>query len=83
MAGVFSGGITREKRMAQGLAVTRGQLAKMRREAADRIQGEHHKEQIDEMIRLHLAIQAIDAVLIERGAGNAESPWNDPSFKLK
>jgi hypothetical protein len=41
-------------------------LAKMRREAADRIQGEHHQDGIDEVIRLHLAIQALDAVLAER-----------------
>ncbi|WP_054309919.1 hypothetical protein [Mesorhizobium sp. 1M-11] len=68
--------------MAQGLAITRGQLAKMRREAADRVQGEHHKDQLAELVRLHLAIEAIDAVLAERKIGDAKSPWDDPNFKL-
>lgn len=67
--------------MAQGLAITRGQLAMMRQEAADRIENETDKAHIDEAIRLHLAIQALDAVLAERPS-IGESPWNNPNFKL-
>lgn len=68
--------------MAQGLLITRGQLAKMRREAADRVTGENDKDGLAEVIRLHIAIQGIDAVLAERGVAQPESPWNDPKFKL-
>ncbi|APO75112.1 hypothetical protein AM571_CH02303 [Rhizobium etli 8C-3] len=68
--------------MAQGLAITRGQLAMMRGKAADAVKDQNDKEALAEVIRLHIAIQAIDAVLVERGAGNQESPWNDPTFRL-
>jgi len=68
--------------MAQGLAITRAQLAKMRRTAADNVQGEHHAEQLAELTRIHLAIAAIDAVLAERGQKPPPSPWEDPNFSL-
>lgn len=69
--------------MAQGLLITRGQLVQMRGRAADAVKDQNDKDGLAEVIRLHLAVQAIDAVLIERGVGNADSPWNDPSFKLR
>ncbi|MGX9990839.1 hypothetical protein ACS4RR_016940 [Rhizobium sp. Z1P35] len=69
--------------MSQGIAITRGQLAMMRGAAATAVKDQNDKEGLTELIRLHLAIQALDAVLVERGVGNHESPWNDPTFRLK